>query len=406
MAKKGIVSFHHGDNRWNRGGPPAFWEVYLRKPSTGFIIQVLTEELDGGRIIFRGDVPTRRSYTENIVDLYRESNPSMANLIIEFATKNHLPVPEENIPFGGAILKVPSFGQSIIYLLRTAWLFISLLFNRIILRKRQRWNVAYYRGSWRDAILGKGVKIANQPNHYFADPFVIKRDGRTICYVEDYDYKSKKGCIAAIEIHDKGYKIHGPVLEEEFHMSFPYIFEYNNDLYMIPDTSQSNSIRLYKCVIFPFKWKYQKDILNNVSAADSMVFEYDGRWWLLTNIATAGNKDHCSQLFGYYNSNPLSDEWNSHEQKPLIFDSNFGRNGGLIGVESNHPVRVRQKQSFNLYGSGLSFARITKLSPNAFKEDEIGQINPNFFPNIEGCHHIHSNYEYTVYDFARTERIK
>ena len=37
----GIISFHHGDNRWNRGSPPAFWEVYFKKPSTGFIIQIL-----------------------------------------------------------------------------------------------------------------------------------------------------------------------------------------------------------------------------------------------------------------------------------------------------------------------------------------------------------------------------
>ena len=40
-SKDGIISFHHGDNRWNKGGPPGFWEVYLKKAASGFIIQKL-----------------------------------------------------------------------------------------------------------------------------------------------------------------------------------------------------------------------------------------------------------------------------------------------------------------------------------------------------------------------------
>ena len=33
LAKYGIISFHHGDSSWNRGGPPGFWEVVFKKPS-------------------------------------------------------------------------------------------------------------------------------------------------------------------------------------------------------------------------------------------------------------------------------------------------------------------------------------------------------------------------------------
>ena len=41
LCKYGIISFHHGNNDINRGGPPGFWEVYNKEPSTGFIIQNL-----------------------------------------------------------------------------------------------------------------------------------------------------------------------------------------------------------------------------------------------------------------------------------------------------------------------------------------------------------------------------
>jgi len=406
-AKKGIISFHHGDNRWNRGSPPAFWEVYLRKPSTGFIIQILTEELDGGSVIFRGEYPTRRSYTENIFQLCNGSNPYLVMLILEYATSNHLPSPEESIPFGGGILTLPSFSQLIMYILRTGGIFISLIINQKVLRKHERWGVAFIVGSWRNANLRKGIQINNLPNRFFADPFVITKDERTVCYVEDYDYRSKKGCITAIEIIDNtSYRVLGPVIEEPFHMSFPFIFKHEKDLYMIPETHQSNSIRLYKCVEFPSKWVYQKDILDNVSAVDSMIFEYEGKWWLLTNMVPKMNSGNFSQLFAYYNSHPLSNEWIAHERNPIIFDSSIGRNGGLLDSEDDFPVRVRQKQGFNSYGASLSIAKITNLSTSSFREQEIGQIFPNFFSKLEGCHHIHSNGEYTVYDYVRSETVK
>jgi hypothetical protein len=53
-SKLGIISLHHADNRINRGGPAGFWEVYFRQDTTGFTLQRLTEELDGGDVLMRG----------------------------------------------------------------------------------------------------------------------------------------------------------------------------------------------------------------------------------------------------------------------------------------------------------------------------------------------------------------
>ena len=44
-AKFGVISFHHGDNLVNRGGPSGFWEVYEKNPKTGFTIQILMNNL-------------------------------------------------------------------------------------------------------------------------------------------------------------------------------------------------------------------------------------------------------------------------------------------------------------------------------------------------------------------------
>ena len=406
-ATKGVLSFCYSDNRWKRGGPPAFWEVYLRKPSTGFVLQILTEELDAGSVIFRGNIPTRRSYTENIVDLYNESNPYLAKTILKYAASNHLPAAEEKFPYSGPLWSTPSVMQSILYLFQTFFLFASLVIERLILRKDNRWGIAFISGSWKNADLRKGIQIKNPPNHFLADPFVITKNNRTICFVEDYCYKQKRALIAAIEIVDqKEYKMLGTVIEEPYHMSFPYLFEYQDELYMVPETSEGNAIRLYKCIEYPLKWEYQKDIMSDVRAVDSMIFEHEEKWWMLTTMSTKGNEDDASQLMAYYSDHPLSDDWIAHEQNPLIFDSNIARNGGILDLGAPLPVRNRQKQGFNAYGVALSLARITDLTPSSYSEEEIGQVSPNFFPHINRCHHMHSNGEYTVYDFLRTETLK
>ena len=43
ITEFGVISFHHGDNRTNRGGPSGFWEVLNGEPSSGFIIQKLNQ---------------------------------------------------------------------------------------------------------------------------------------------------------------------------------------------------------------------------------------------------------------------------------------------------------------------------------------------------------------------------
>lgn len=398
-SKEGIISFHHGDNRWNRGGPPGFWEVYFRKPSTGFIIQMLTAELDGGSVIFRGNMPTRRSYLENLVSLYNESTPCMANIILQYAATNQLPPAKEKMPYGGALLITPTFTQSISYLIRTSGIYLHIALKKII-GKREKWGVAFTKGSWRDTIMRRGMRIKNPKNHFFADPFVITKNNKTICFVEDYDYQKKKGHITAIEITDKkNYEVLGTVIEEDFHMSFPYIFEYENELYMVPETVEAQAIRLYKCLEFPFKWTYQNDILSNISAVDTMIFELDGRWWLLSNMAENQHRDHCTRLMAYYSDNPLSGEWTAHQNNPLIFDSEIARNGGILNIKSKTPIRVRQKQGFDAYGVAMTLAKINDLTESSYNEEQITEITPDFFPRIKGCHHIHSNDEYTVYDY-------
>src|SRR6478609_1311817 len=53
VARFGIWSFHHGDNRLNRGMPAGLWEVMNEWDETGVTLQILSEDLDAGKVLAR-----------------------------------------------------------------------------------------------------------------------------------------------------------------------------------------------------------------------------------------------------------------------------------------------------------------------------------------------------------------
>jgi len=402
LPPDGIISY--SPNRYLNCLVSAFWPVHLQSPSTEFVVSVRTQTFATSRILQRCRIPTAKFFSENINNLTKNQNSYIAGLIERYCTNGHLPVPMNEQAQAEETNAVPTITTFATYFAKTIVGSALDKFSRTLLHKRQRWNVAYCYDSWDHADFKRGMVIDNPKNGFFADPFVIKRNDRTVCYVEDYCYLSEKGSITAIEIETGGkYRILGTVIEENFHMSFPYLFTYKDELFMVPETSQTGSVRLYKCTGFPMNWRYEKDILCNISTSDSILFPHGQYWWLLTNPAFEGSDDHCTRLCAYYSENPISDRWVEHKSNPLIVDSNISRNGGLLSC-GNKLIRVRQKQGFCLYGASMTLATIDELTPDSFSETEFDSISADFFSNILGCHSLNSTDDVTVYDFLTIEK--
>ena len=76
-AKFGVWSYHNGDNQINRGGPAGFWEVVENIPHTGIILQILNEDLDNGKIIYKSFTSTDILYVNR-----NQNNLYWKNVII------------------------------------------------------------------------------------------------------------------------------------------------------------------------------------------------------------------------------------------------------------------------------------------------------------------------------------
>jgi hypothetical protein len=242
------------------------------------------------------------------------------------------------------------------------------------------------------------MKLENPPHQYLADPFVVSRDGKDFCFVENFDCDRSKGNIAVYEITETGSARIGTALDEKFHLSFPFIFEYRGGIFMCPETSENRDIRIYRCIEFPLRWKLEKVVMKELSAADTMFMEHGGRWWMFTNIDVTGCGDHCSELFIYSSDSPFGDTWISHSLNPVIVDASRARNAGLVR-DGDTLYRISQRQGFNFYGKEAAINEIIELTDSTYVESPICSITPTFADNVVGIHHFHSNANVTVFDF-------
>jgi hypothetical protein len=402
-ARLGIISIHHADNRINRGGPPGFWEVYLKQDSTGFTIQQLTEELDGGNVLFRGHLDTKFFYLLNQAALYEKSNFYLKKLLSDIAITRDIPPKLPTFPYYNRLYKIPSLRVQLKYITSLALATSKKVFDNFIFKKSYRWGVAFNFGDWKDLVMWRGIKIKNPPNHFLADPFVVSTENENYCFVEDYDYLTSRGCISVYKLTEKDSKKIGEAIVEPYHMSYPYVFEYQSKYYMCPETCENKDIRLYECESFPLKWKLKKIIMSNISAVDTTIFEKDGTWWLFTNIDPTNVGDIFSELYIFFSDNPLTDKWTPHPMNPMFVDSMKARMGGILYDEGS-VYRVSQQQGFDMYGKSCALNHISHLSKTGYDENMVFKIEPNFFKRLKGTHHIHSNGKITVFDYVEKVR--
>ncbi|MDA9947532.1 hypothetical protein N9D73_00800 [Planktomarina temperata] len=201
----------------NRGGPSGFWEVLNKDPSSGFIIQKLNNELDGGEILVRGNLMTRDLWLLNNASLLAKANIFMKKLLLHIAVNAEVPQSEGVRLHGKILYKISSNSILFKYIIKTLVpkIFSSLsskYFSPIV----TRWSVAYAHHEGFSKSLWRYNEIENPPGRFLADLFVFEHDGAHFIFVEDLFYSDNKGRISAIRLGDDDHEFLGVVWKRIF----------------------------------------------------------------------------------------------------------------------------------------------------------------------------------------------
>lgn len=238
-----------------------------------------------------------------------------------------------------------------------------------------------------DFAASKFKQIALPENVFFADPFLIEKNGNRYLFFEEFDQQKNKGHISVISL-DKNNEFSPikTVLELPYHLSYPYVFESDGDYFMIPESSANKTISLYKSKNFPFEWELVMHLIENENFVDATIHYENQMWWLFacSNDPLYSTND---LLFIYYSDTLFSNNWKPHLQNPVITTIENCRPAGRIFRHNNKLYRPAQNNAHIQYGYGLKINEIIVLNENEYVEKEILAIDPHQL-GLKACHHI------------------
>ena len=261
----------------------------------------------------------------------------------------------------------------------------------------------FLRGEWTIAIKeSNSMKyrvIPNLKDVWFADPFIIVQGKNKYIFCEGYEKKRHLGAIYCISLENEIKYV--PIIRNNYHMSYPNIFLYDGNYYILPETSEKKTLELYHCLEFPYKWEKDSVLLENINCVDTDIWILDGKLYLLTQEENARKK--------YFDIYLLDMEKRKIKLVNQIEDSeNSQRNAGnpFLGEDSKwyRPCQYSKDK----YGENIIIKEIGYIN-NRYYEKKRGELTiskikfkDNILNDYERIHTFNQDWDCKVIDVRKS----
>jgi hypothetical protein len=243
------------------------------------------------------------------------------------------------------------------------------------------------------------TSLPDDGRRYYADPFILLRGDVAHVFCEEVPFATNKGVISHFTIDAKGRaSTPRPVLEQPYHLSYPFVFEKDGEVWMIPESSSARTVELYRAERFPDRWVKHAILLDDVLADDATLFAKDGRLWLFAAIRDwqASSWD----ALGLYHADRLTGPWAPHPANPVLLDPTSARPAGALFSRGGQTIRPAQDCARG-YGRGLAFCRIDRLDEEGFAQSVLTRVVPQT-RTIQGVHTYNRAGAFEVIDLFGT----
>lgn len=235
--------------------------------------------------------------------------------------------------------------------------------------------------------------IEGKLGYWYADPVVVKNKDKTYVFAEAYDRKNFRGHIEVIELLNdmtpcKGFT---KVLQEPYHMSFPMVFKWNDDFFMIPETSENMSINLYKAIEFPYVWKMEKKFnVDNLYVDTIVISNEPQKITCLTSMISKNNP--LMSRYQKFSITHINDEieisWDKdfNEKQEFSYES---RNAGPVFMNNQKkyiPTQTSTRLDYGVEVVYRQFSDIDLFDSNYTKKIDYANIKDIDRKDILGIH--------------------
>jgi len=231
-----------------------------------------------------------------------------------------------------------------------------------------------YTTAWKTAIKRPDKEkfeiIPTDFNFWAADPFLFYHNNKLYIFAELWFYKENRGAIGYYCMDDKmpQWKV---IIKEAYHLSYPHLFLFNNEIYMCPEANESKTITLYRAVSFPDKWEKLAPLKTGLSAADTTFFLYDKDMYCFTYLLDK------QELYLYKVNTNTGFSLEPHGDNPINSDLATARMAGNILRDNGQYIRVSQNCS-KYYGEALMFSSF-EIGRKGYKETFIRRMDVSNF---------------------------
>lgn len=406
-AKYGIWSFHHGNPKGYKGGPPGFWEIYNGSNTSGVLLQRLTEKLDAGVLLKYGEFKSiNYSYKKNLEQLFSKSAKWPAQICRSIVTGASIDFENNHIASSGPINKFPSN-------LQFASFIFKLLRNKIkktyaIFGEFEVWTLGIAKQDEDFTFLKRGnyALLKDLPNNcFYADPFIFEKDNEYFCIFEDFSYKDYIGKLSIAKIDLQAFKQEKVLklldkktlsIPSKKHLAYPYLVR-QEELYCIPETAEENEAALYSIDVKNKELIKRKTLVSGFPAVDTSIVKYENKWWLFCTNAN----DFANENLYIYHADDLLGDWKAHANNPVKNDISGSRPGGKMFIKNGELYRPVQDSSVT-YGGQLKIFKIKQLSESSFHEEFDQTISPKRIKKFnKALHTLSFDEEYIIFDCKR-----
>jgi hypothetical protein len=361
-----ILSFHHGDPTRYRGRPAGFWEIVDRRPVIGQVVQVLSNELDAGKVAAFAETRAHpHSYRTTLLEAYGHSR-----LLINTAIRNALERRFLDLGPKGPNYRLPSNADVARFVVRMAGAFIRRLAYGTMIEKRWRVSMARMPEITAERLLDVAnlQKVADwrtiEPAEgymFYADPFFC-RSPRGILL----EALSERTGVGEILLVDEARQ--RAVSADERHFSYPATLIVNGTELVLPETASWSEPAWYRIEDGRMVLHRKLTLEHPCRIVDPTPFAHDGRIFLFGNRKNDGA--HALRLWWAHS---VDGEFAEHPMSPIRISPRGGRMGGAILRLGDRLFRFGQDFQGG-YGDGVILFEILELSPNRYSERELGTI--------------------------------
>ena len=245
--------------------------------------------------------------------------------------------------------------------------------------QREQWTIGIYRSDnpfhfnelqgWINPLF-RAEDVTDVPAKFVADPFLVKEGDKWNLFFEVYNNDTKQGDLAVATSKNTWlWDYQKVIIDEPFHLSYPHVFKADDGYYLIPESFEDNSIRLYKADEFPVKWSFVKILIKGRDYVDNSIVFYNGKWWLFSSVTTN------DKLYLHY-ADSLTGEWHEHPQSPIVVDDvHKSRPSGRMIVYDEKLYRFTMDVNPPSGTHQVMAYEITKITPTSYSE-QLAQDAP------------------------------